>query len=252
MQTEFWGIIPARYASARFPGKPLAPILGKPMFRWVYEQASRCPDFNRILLATDSERIADEARKCKIPFEMTQIEHPSGTDRILEAAVKASVPETAVVVNIQGDEPALHPDMLSELIGPFSDPAVQVTTLIREERRPHPPNPDQVWVTADKTGNALYFSRAGIPMDFDGQGALCYRHIGLYAYRLPVLRDFVAAGPGRLEQIEKLEQLRLLENGIPIRTVRTRHHSHGVDRPSDVETVERLLQQRHTISLRKN
>ena len=252
MQTEFWGIIPARYASARFPGKPLAPILGKPMFRWVYEQACQCPDFDRILLATDSERIAAEARKCKIPYEMTQIDHPSGTDRILEAAVKASVPETAVVVNIQGDEPALHPDMLCELIRPFGDSEVKATTLIREERRPANPNPDQVWVATDRIGNALYFSRAGIPMDFTDDGAPCYRHIGLYAYRLPVLREFVAAGPGRLEQIEKLEQLRLLENGIPIRTVRTRHHSHGVDRPSDVETVERLLQQRHSISVRNN
>ena len=253
MQNEFWGIIPARYASARFPGKPLAPILGKPMFRWVYEQASRCPDFNRILLATDSERIAAEARACNINFEMTRIDHPSGTDRILEAAVKANVPETAVIVNIQGDEPALHPDMLCELIRPFSsDPEVQVTTLIREEQRPANPSPDQVWVTTDRNGNALYFSRAGIPMDFADDGAPCYRHIGLYAYRLPVLRDFVAAGPGRLEKIEKLEQLRLLENGIPIRTVRTRHRSHGVDRPADVKTVERLLQQRLASNLKES
>jgi 3-deoxy-manno-octulosonate cytidylyltransferase (CMP-KDO synthetase) len=222
------------------------------MFRWVYEQACQCPDFDRILLATDSERIAAEARRCNIPFEMTKIEHPSGTDRILEAAAKAKVPETAVVVNIQGDEPALHPDMLSELIRPFSDPDVQVTTLIREERRPINHSPDQVWVTADKVGNALYFSRAGIPMDFADEGAPCYRHIGLYAYRLPVLRHFVAAGPSRLEKIEKLEQLRLLENGIPIRTVPTRHRSHGVDRPSDVKTVERLMQQRLSSRLKEN
>ncbi len=251
MQTEFWGIIPVRFASVRFPGKPLAPILGKPMFRWVYEQACRCADFSRILLATDSERIAAEARANHIPCEMTQTGHPSGTDRILEAALKAGVPETAVVVNIQGDEPALHPDMLSELIHPFSDPAVQVTTLIREEKRPRHPNPDQVWVTADKAGNALYFSRAAIPMDFAAEGRPCWRHIGLYAYRLPALKGFVAAGPGRLEQIEKLEQLRLLENGIPIRTVPTRHSSHGVDRPSDLKTVERLLRQRLSTSTRK-
>lgn len=244
MQTECWGIIPVRFASVRFPGKPLTPILGKPMFRWVYEQACRCPDFDHVLLATDSERIAAEARAYKIPVEMTRIDHPSGTDRILEAALKVGVPETAVVVNIQGDEPALHPEMLSELIRPFSDPDVQVTTLVRKENRQKNPNPDQVWVTVDKADNALYFSRAGIPMDFAGVDAPCYRHIGLYAYRLPALQGFVEAGPGRLEQIEKLEQLRLLENGVPIRTVRTRHHSQGVDRPSDVKTVERLLQQR--------
>ena len=252
MQTEFWGIIPARYASLRFPGKPLTPILGKPMFRWVYEQACRCPDFDRILLATDSEEIAAAARASNIPIEMTHGDHPSGTDRIFEAAVKAKIPETAVVVNIQGDEPALHPEMLSELLRPFSDPTVQVTTLIRKERCPDDPRPDQVWVTTDHAGNALYFSRSVIPMDFAAGGGPCYRHIGLYAYRLPALKRFVAAGPGRLEQIEKLEQLRLLENGIPIRTVRTRHASHGVDRPADVETVERLLIQRRSARLKEN
>jgi 3-deoxy-manno-octulosonate cytidylyltransferase (CMP-KDO synthetase) len=135
--------------------------------------------------------------------------------------------------------------MLTELIRPFSHPDVQVTTLIRKENGREVSNPDQVWVTTDRAGNALYFSRAVIPMDFAAAGAPCYRHIGLYAYRLPTLQGFVDAGPGRLEQIEKLEQLRLLENGVPIRTVETRHRSQGVDRPADVKAVERLLQQRH-------
>ena len=244
MPTEFWGIIPVRYASVRFPGKPLTPILGKPMFRWVYEQACRCPDIDHVLLATDSDRIADEARKYEIPCEMTRGDHPSGTDRILEAASKADIPDTAVVINIQGDEPALHPEMLTELIRPFDDRGVQATTLIRREKPPVSGNPDQVWVVVDNSANALYFSRACIPMDFAGRDGPCYRHIGLYAYRLPTLQHFVRLGPGRLEQIEKLEQLRLLENGIPIRTVVTRHRSHGVDRPADVETVTRLLEHR--------
>ncbi len=244
MSTEFWGIIPVRYASERFPGKPLTPILGKAMFRWVYEQACQCEAIDQVLVATDSRRIAAEARRCEIPCEMTRGDHPSGTDRVLEAALKAGVPDTAVVINIQGDEPALHPDMLTALIRPFGDPGVQVTTLIRSEQRPEDQDTDQAWVVVDKTGNALYFSRALIPLDFAGTGGPCYRHIGLYAYRLAALRRFVALGPGRLEQIEKLEQLRLLENGIPIRTVVTRHRSHGVDRPSDVETVTRLLRQR--------
>lgn len=244
MRTKFWGIIPVRFASLRFPGKPLTPILGKPMFQWVYENARRCTDLNHVLVATDSERIAAEARRLKIPCKMTRTDHPSGTDRVLEAASRAGVPDTAVVINIQGDEPALHPEMLSELIRPFDDPEVQVTTLIRREKQRAAPNPDQVWVVVDNTGNALYFSRAGIPMDVAGTQARGHRHIGLYAYRLPTLRDFVTSGPGRLETIERLEQLRLLENGIPIRTVLTRHRSHGVDRPADVETVTRLLQQR--------
>ncbi len=244
MQTEFWGIIPVRYASARFPGKPLTPILGKAMFRWVYEQACQCDDIDYVLLATDSPHIAEEARRYEIPCTMTRDDHPSGTDRVLEAALKAGIPNEAVVINIQGDEPALHPEMLTELIRPFEDPGVQVTTLVRSEQRPERQDADQVWVTVDKNGNALYFSRALIPMDFAGTGGPCYRHIGLYAYRLAALRRFVALGPGRLEQIEKLEQLRLLENGIPIRTVVSRHRSHGVDRPADVETVTRLLKER--------
>ncbi len=244
MPADVWGIIPVRYASKRFPGKPLTPILGKAMFRWVYEQACRCPDIDRVLLATDDERIADAARRHAIPCELTRDDHPSGTDRILEAALNAGIPETAVVVNIQGDEPALHPDMLTELIRPFDDPDVQATTLARREPPPAADNPDQVWVVVDRADNALYFSRACIPMDVTGTNAPGRRHIGLYAYRLPTLRAFVHLGPGRLERIERLEQLRLLENGIPIRTVLTRHRSQGVDRPADVDTVTRLLQER--------
>ncbi len=244
MPADIFGIIPVRYASKRFPGKPLTLILGKAMFRWVYEQACRCPHLAHVLLATDDGRIAEAAHRHGIPCERTRDDHPSGTDRILEAALKAGIPETAVVVNIQGDEPALHPDMLTELTRPFDDPAIAVTTLIRRERPPAADNPDQVWVTVDRQGNALYFSRARIPADFAATNAPCYRHVGLYAYRLPTLRAFVDMGPGRLERIEKLEQLRLLENGIPIRTVLTRHRSQGVDRPADVEIVTRLLQER--------
>ena len=245
MPTEFWGIIPARYQSTRFPGKPLTPILGKPMYQWVYEQARQCDQLERVVLATDSDQIADHARSQDVPVVMTRRDHPSGSDRVREAAEKMGVSDTAVVVNIQGDEPALHPEMLTELIGPFSDPAVQVTTLIRKEDRSARSDPNQVKVVVDNSANALYFSRADIPMAFGGQATPWYRHIGLYAYRLPVLRRFVDLGPGRLERIEKLEQLRLLENGIPIRTVITRHRSQGVDHPADVAIVQQLIQQRH-------
>ncbi|MGD8267347.1 MAG: manno-octulosonate cytidylyltransferase, partial [Desulfobacterales bacterium] len=179
MPTEFWGIIPARYQSTRFPGKPLTPILGKPMYQWVYEQACQCGQLEGVVLATDSDQIADHARKQGVPVVMTRSDHPSGSDRVREAAEKMGLPDAAVVINIQGDEPALHPEMLVELIGPFSDPAVQVTTLIRKEDQRAPRDPNQVKVVVDNAANALYFSRADIPMNFGGHTTPWYRHIGL-------------------------------------------------------------------------
>jgi len=238
---RIFGIIPARYDSTRFPGKPLASILGKPMFWHVYHRASQCPELERVVLATDSRRIAQAAEAHRVPCVMTRPDHPSGTDRVLEAAEHLELPESAVVINIQGDEPALHPAMLSELARPFRDPDVQVATLISamdpDEIRDH----DQVKVVVDAFGDALYFSRAAIPHARDDRPADYFRHIGLYGFRMAALRRFVNLGPGNLEQIEKLEQLRLLENGIPIRTVLTRHRSMGVDRPEDIATVSRLL-----------
>ena len=238
---HFFGIIPARYGSSRFPGKPLAPILGKPMFWHVFQRASQCPELERVVLATDSRRIANAARTQGVPCVMTRADHPSGTDRVLEAAEGLGFTESAVVVNIQGDEPALHPEMLSELLRPFRSADVQVATLISAMPPDQAEDRDQVKVVVDNRGNALYFSRATIPHARDAQTAVVYRHVGLYAFRMAALRRFVALGPGRLEQIEKLEQLRLLENGIPIRTVLTRHRSLGVDRPEDIDIVARWL-----------
>lgn len=240
-ETQFFGIIPARYGSTRFPGKPLAAILGKPMFWHVYQRASRCPALARVVLATDSRRIAAAARTHQVPCVMTRPDHPSGTDRVLEAAEALDLPEEAVVINIQGDEPALHPEMLMELVRPFQSADVQVATLISSTAADRCTDPDQVKVVVDKRGDALYFSRAVIPHARDTRTAVYYRHIGLYAFRMAVLRRFVALGPGRLEKTEKLEQLRLLENGIPIRTVLTRHRSLGVDRPEDIAIVARWL-----------
>jgi len=238
---RIYGIIPARYGSTRFPGKPLAPILGKPMFWHVFQRASLCPELERVVLATDSRRIAEAARALEVPFVMTRADHPSGTDRVLEAADNLGVPETAVVINIQGDEPALHPEMLSELVHPFAKPDVQVATLISAMDPDQRTDRDQVKVVVNHQGDALYFSRAAIPHARDNQTADYFRHIGLYAFRVAALRRFVALGPGRLERIEKLEQLRLLENGIPIRTVQTQHRSLGVDRPEDIAVVSRWL-----------
>lgn len=236
------GIIPARFGSTRFPGKPLTDILGKPMIWHVFQRARSCPELCGVTLATDDERILDTARRLGISATMTRDDHPSGTDRILEAAERLGVAEDDVVVNIQGDEPALHPELLTTLLSPFADPAIQVSTLARLIAPQDAPSPDVVKVVTDSQGNALYFSRAPIPYPREGEGAFL-GHIGLYAFRMRTLRTFVALGPGKLEQIEKLEQLRLLEAGIPIRVLRTELCTHGVDRPEDIPRVCALLQE---------
>lgn len=236
-----YGIIPARYSSTRFPGKPLADILGKPMFWHVFKQAKQCSQLHQVVLATDDRRIESAAQKLDVPVVMTRADHPSGTDRALEAAEHLNVPDDAVVVNIQGDEPALEPAMLTELVSPFSDPHVKVTTLVRKMGPNDAQNPDRVKVVLDKNRKALYFSRSLIPYPRDRQAGEFYSHIGLYAFRKNILKQFVEMGPSHLEMTEKLEQLRLLENGIPIQVVITEHQSVGVDRPEDIETVTRIL-----------
>lgn len=236
-----YGIIPARYASTRFPGKPLADILGKPMFWHVYNRAGRCRDLSQIALATDDERIFSSAREHDVPVVMTREDHPSGTDRVLEAAEQLGVPEDAVVVNIQGDEPALEPGMISELLSPFISPETRVTTLVRKTVPTKAENQDVVTVTFAKNGKALYFSRSVIPFPREGVIDVVYEHIGMYAFRMETLKKFVALGPSRLEKIEKLEQLRLLENDIPLHIVITDHQSMDVDRPEDLGAVSRHL-----------
>lgn len=237
------GIIPARYASSRFPGKPLADILGKPMFWHVYRRSCRCRQLSRVVLATDDERIAAAAAALGVPAVMTRSDHPSGTDRVLEAAEQLQVPSDAVVVNIQGDEPALAPQMLGQLVAPFARPETRVATLVRRAAPADVAGADAVTVTFSHTGRALYFSRAVIPhaREEAGDASGVYEHVGMYAFRMEALRTFVALGPSRLEKIEKLEQLRLLENDIPIRIVVTEHVSADVDRPEDIEAVARLL-----------
>ena len=236
-----YGIIPARYGSTRFPGKPLAEILGKPMFWHVFERARRCPELSQIVLATDDDRIVSAANDLGVPVVMTRNDHPSGTDRVMEAASLLQVPEDAVVVNIQGDEPLLEPAMLTELVLPFVGPDVHVTTLARNIDPKEAESPDLVKVVFAENGKALYFSRSSIPYPRDGKGDAYYGHIGLYALRMRILRQFVVLNPSRLETIERLEQLRLLENGIPIHVVVTDHRSISVDRPDDIKTVTRIL-----------
>lgn len=236
-----YGIIPARYASKRFPGKPLARILGRPMFWHVFERARQCPELSEILLATDDDRIVSAAKELGVPVVMTRDDHPSGTDRVLEAAELLGVPEDAVVVNIQGDEPALDAAMLTELIRPFTAPEVQVTTLVRKIDSKEAENPDRVKVVFAKDGRALYFSRSLIPYSSWGQTDKFYVHVGLYAFRMNILKQFVALRQSYLETLEKLEQLRFLENGIPIHVIVTDYQNIEVDRPEDIETVSKVL-----------
>ncbi len=263
-----YGIIPARYASSRFPGKPLADIAGMPMFWHVYRRAARCPELREVVLATDDERIAEAAHRLGVPFVMTRPDHASGTDRVYEAACLLrdaegkGLPDDAVVVNIQGDEPALDPRMLSQLVAPFAagpngpngpdgpdrangaDGArVRVTTLAMAIDAAEAASPDRVKVVTAANGDALYFSRAAIPFDRGGgaHGPAYLGHVGLYAFRLEALRAFTQLPPSSLERREKLEQLRLLENGIPIRVVPTTYRTHGVDRPEDIGIIINLL-----------
>ncbi len=239
---ECYGFIPARYQSTRFPGKALAEIAGRPMLWHVFNQARQCPELSSVVLATDDDRIRSVAEKHKIPVVMTRADHPSGTDRVLEAATKMNLPVDAVVVNIQGDEPVLEPAMLTELVRPFSKPEVVVTTLARKIDSREAASPDQVKVVLAQNSTALYFSRSPIPYHRDAQKDKYYGHIGLYAFRMPALEKFVALDQSRLEITEKLEQLRLLENNIPLHIVLTEHKSIGVDRPEDIEKVSKIIE----------
>jgi 3-deoxy-manno-octulosonate cytidylyltransferase (CMP-KDO synthetase) len=239
-----YGFIPARYQSTRFPGKALADIAGRPMIWHVFDQARRCPELSSVVLATDDDRIRLVAEKWGIPVVMTRVDHPSGTDRVLEAAAKMNLPTDGVVINIQGDEPALEPAMLSELVRPFDRPEVQATTLATPINAREAANPDQVKVVFAQNGTALYFSRSPIPFHRDAPKDIFYGHIGIYAFRMQALQKFVALDQSRLEVTEKLEQLRLLENNIPIHVVLTEHQSIGVDRPEDIQVVEQIILER--------
>lgn len=243
-----YGIIPIRYASTRLPGKPLADIAGKPMFWHVYDRATRCKDLAGVWVATDDERIASAARGLDVPCVMTGVDHPSGTDRVNEAAFKLDLPAHAVIINIQGDEPLLEPAMLHALLAPFSEPGVCACTLATPLDSASPEDaaliasPHQVKVVMDQQGDALYFSRSPIPFARDETLPSCYAgHIGLYAFRRDVLERMTAWPPSPLEQLEKLEQLRLLEHRIPLRVVLTKHRPRGVDTPEDLEAVRAIV-----------
>lgn len=236
-----YGIIPARYDSSRFPGKPLADIWGRPMFWHVYAHAKRASVLRNIVLATDDERIAEAALEWEIPCVMTRRDHASGTDRVFEAASKLGVEPHAVIVNIQGDEPALDPAVIEQLVRPFLDGTVQVSTLATPISPERAASPNQVKVVTAANGDALYFSRSRIPFDREGGDGEILGHIGLYAFRMGRLNGSSACAVSA-GKAGKTGAAALLENGVPIRVVRVEgYEAHGVDTPEDLETIRELL-----------
>lgn len=242
-----YAIIPARYASTRFPGKPLADMAGKSMIQRVYERVAGCSAIELVVVATDDERIADHVRAFGGEVVMTREDHASGTDRVAEAA--AHFPDAELIVNVQGDEPFIDPRQIEAVVLPFSDPDVGITTLahrISDERALLSPN--VVKVVRDARGRALYFSRHAVPYLRDkavGQWILegkHLQHLGLYAYRANLLPTLTALPKGELENDESLEQLRWLEAGHPIHVGLTDIPAIGIDTPEDLKrALERLV-----------
>ena len=236
-------IIPARFGSTRFPGKPLAPILGKPLIQWVYEQARQVKELDGLWVATDDERI----RECVEGFGgkavITRGDHPSGSDRLAEAATLLALAPNDIVVNIQGDQAAFPPKLISLLAALLQrDCSAVMATPARRLTDPEiARNPNVVKVVFDQRGRALYFSRSPLPYWRDGEKPYFFKHIGIYAYRVDFLKDFVTLPPGRWEEAEKLEQLRALEYGFPIHIVETIGDTLEVDTPEDLQRVEEYL-----------
>ncbi len=248
-QPQVLGVIPARLASTRLPRKMLREIAGEPMLAWVYRAARACPALNRVLIATDASEIMELAGRYGFPAVFTPENCASGTDRV--HAVSRAIPAD-IYVNIQGDEPLLRPEHLDALLAPLltprpedqaADREVEVTTLATPCTPEQFHSPNAVKVVCAGDGRALYFSRAPIPLDRDGtgEGVRPLKHLGLYAFRRNALERFATLPPSRLELTEKLEQLRLLENGIDLWVARTPFDTRGVDTEEDFAAVEALL-----------
>ncbi len=251
-------VIPARYGSTRFPGKPLAPLKGISIIRHVYQNSLRSKYAADVIVATDHALIFDEVISFGGIAVMTAPDHASGTDRIAEA-LRLLDREYDIIVNVQGDEPLIQPEMIDSVISILKDETAAIGTLVRRIE-----NPDDIFdanivkAVFDEHGYALYFSRAPIPFHRDEWGkksdrvtgpgdrsapALsdCYKHIGIYSYRRDALLRLTSLPPSRLEQIEKLEQLRALEHGLKIKVRETDFETFGVDTPEDLERIEKCL-----------
>jgi 3-deoxy-manno-octulosonate cytidylyltransferase (CMP-KDO synthetase) len=241
-------IIPARYASTRFPGKPLADLCGKPMVQWVYERAAECSVIDDVIVATDDARIVAAVHSFGGNVVMTRADHPTGTDRLAEVAAGL---DAELIVNVQGDEPLIDPAMIEAAVKPLRDDQRIVMGTLQSPLQSLDEylSPNVVKVVTDRQGFALYFSRAPIPYPRDHVDRLetCWqdlpvaKHVGLYVYRRKFLLDYASLQETPLEKQEKLEQLRVLEHGFRIRVAVTSITAQGVDTPEDLERIRRLL-----------
>jgi 3-deoxy-manno-octulosonate cytidylyltransferase (CMP-KDO synthetase) len=239
LKLDVLGVIPARLASSRLPRKVLREIAGRPMIAHVYERARRASSLTDLLVATDSDEVIDVCRRLHIPAVLTSSDHPSGTDRVWEVAQGRAAD---VYVNIQGDEPLIVPGHIERLVAPFlHQPETQVSTLCIRASEAELADPNVNKVVRDVTGRALYFSKYPIPYDRDGIEPVRFKHIGLYAYHFHALDAFHRLRPSSLERAERLEQLRFLENGIPIAVMETKEPTIGVDTEDDLRAVEAWL-----------
>ncbi len=232
------GIIPARYESHRFPGKPLALILGKPMIQRVYERVKQAESLENVIIATDDQRIFDASLSFGADVRMTSSGHRSGTSRVAEIAAQLDSP---LIINIQGDEPLLHISMIEDLVQALQDEAIHMATLaVKDNQIADIEDKNIVKVVKDSEDFALYFSRSPIPFD---SADYFWKHIGIYGYQRTFLLKFESLQKTRLEKTEKLEQLRALENGYRIKIVDTLHSILSVDTPEDIIKVENFLRE---------
>ena len=236
-------VIPARLASTRLSRKMLREVAGKPLIGVVYEAVRSSPDLADVIIATDSEEILTVCRENRWNVRMTSSLHRSGTERVHEISGRVSAD---VYINVQGDEPLVRSEQLASLLYVMENPTVQVGTLMTPAADIDIPNPNAVKVVTDLDGRALYFSRATIPFDRDKSGPRYFKHLGLYAYRKAALDRFVTLAESSLEKAERLEQLRFLENGIPIYVGETPHDSIGVDTEEDLQRVVEILRKQRS------
>lgn len=241
------GVIPARYASTRFPGKPLADIAGKSMIRRVYERAAKSERICRLVVATDDSRIYDHVKSFTDDVYMTSSDHSNGTERIAEILAKDDFANDnyGIVVNIQGDEPFIDYRQIDEAVSVLVNcEDAEVGTLVKKENLKVAENANKVKVVVGNDGKALYFSRSVIPFNMEKDDSVMYNiHVGMYAYRTDVLKKIVEMRRGRLESLERLEQLRWLENGIKIYVKETNMSSYGVDVPEDIDECLKIYKE---------
>lgn len=239
---KFIAIIPSRYHSSRFPGKPLAHILGKPMIQWVYENVKKAEYLDEVYVATDDTRIYHTVENFGGRALMTSADHVCGTDRIAECAELLKLAEEDVILNIQGDEPLINPQMILDLVSVFNSDEVYMGTLKKRiENTEEIDNSNVVKIVTDVFDNAIYFSRFCIPFERGGHSIPHYKHIGVYGYKKWFLSKFSLMEKTPMESVESLEQLRVIEHGFKIKVKETAYQTIGVDTPEQIRLVEEQL-----------